>query len=181
MSDAAEPGTQPGDRTVGHRLSIGVMLAYGVGDIAQAIKNQGFNILLLFFYQQLVGLPGTLTGLALGIALMFDAVTDPVAGGLSDRIKGRFGRRHPMIAMAALPLAISFYFLFSPPEGLSDLTAFLWLTTFAVLVRGSLTFYHIPHLALGAEMAHDYNQRSTLFGFNALLGTLSGAVVSIVI
>ncbi len=157
------------------------MLAYGVGDIAQAIKNQGFNILLLFFYQQLVGLPGTLTGLALGIALMFDAVTDPVAGGLSDRIKGRFGRRHPMIAMAALPLAISFYFLFSPPEGLSDLTAFLWLTTFAVLVRGSLTFYHIPHLALGAEMAHDYNQRSTLFGFNALLGTLSGAVVSIVI
>ena len=48
MSDAAEPGTQPGDRTVGHRLSIGVMLAYGVGDIAQAIKNQGFNILLLF-------------------------------------------------------------------------------------------------------------------------------------
>ena len=157
------------------------MVAYGMGDMAQSIKNQGFNILLLFYYQQLVGLPGTLTGLALGIALAFDAITDPVAGGVSDRIKGRFGRRHPMIAMAALPLAISFFFLFAPPAGVSDLTAFLWLTTFAILVRGSLTFYHIPHLALGAEMAPDYHQRSTLFGINSLVGTLTGAATTIVI
>ena len=61
------------------------------GDIAQAIKNQGFTILLRVYYQQIIGLPGTLTGLALGIALFFDAVTDPLAGGLSDRLKGRFG------------------------------------------------------------------------------------------
>lgn len=164
-----------------HRLKIPVMIAYGAGDMAQSVKNQGFNILLLFFYQQLVGLPGTLTGLALAIALGFDAITDPIAGGVSDRIKGRFGRRHPMIALAAVPLAVSFYFLFSPPQGLSDLTAFLWLTTFAILVRGSLTFYHIPHLALGAEMAPDYNQRSTLFGINSLVGTLTAAFTSIAI
>ena len=162
-------------------LSVGVMTAYGAGDVAQAIKNQGFSILLLFFYQQLVGLSGTLTGLALAIALAFDAVTDPIAGGVSDRLRGRFGRRHPMIAMSALPLAITFYLLFAPPQGLSDLGNFLWLTTFAVLVRGAMTFYHIPHLALGAEMAHDYHQRSTLFGFNAFVGMVGGAIVAIVI
>ena len=174
MKDMSENSTK-------HHLRVPVMVAYGMGDMAQSIKNQGFNILLLFYYQQLVGLPGTLTGLALGIALAFDAITDPVAGGVSDRIKGRFGRRHPMIAMAALPLAISFFFLFAPPAGVSDLTAFLWLTTFAILVRGSLTFYHIPHLALGAEMAPDYHQRSTLFGINSLVGTLTGAATTIVI
>ncbi|MDA0790539.1 MAG: MFS transporter [Proteobacteria bacterium] len=163
------------------KLSAGVMIAYGAGDIAQSIKNQGFNVLLLFFYQQLVGLPGTLTGLALAIALAFDAVTDPIAGGLSDRLKGRWGRRHPLIAMAAIPLAITFYLLFSPPENMSDTMGFLWLTTFAILVRGSMTFYHIPHLALGAEMAHDYHQRSTLFAFNAFIGTVFGALTSVVI
>ncbi len=163
------------------RLKVSVMAAYGAGDIAQAVKNQGFNVLLLFFYQQLVGLPGTLTGLALAIALAFDAVTDPIAGGLSDRLKGRFGRRHPMIAIAAVPLAVTFYMLFSPPENMSNLAGFLWLTCFAILVRGSMTFYHIPHLALGAEMAHDYNQRSTLFAFNAFIGTIAGATASIVI
>jgi GPH family glycoside/pentoside/hexuronide:cation symporter len=57
------------------KLSVGVMMAYGMGDIAQAIKNQGFNVLLLFFYQQLIGLPGTLTGLALAIAAIPLAVS----------------------------------------------------------------------------------------------------------
>jgi GPH family glycoside/pentoside/hexuronide:cation symporter len=85
------------------------MLAYGTGDIAQAIKNRGFNVLLLFFYQQLMGLPGTLTGLALAIALTYDAITDPIAVGLSDRLKERFGHRHPMIAIAAFALAVSFF------------------------------------------------------------------------
>lgn len=163
------------------KLSVWVMSAYGAGDVAQAIKNQGFNILLLFFYQQIVGLPGTLTGLALGIALFFDAITDPLAGGLSDRLTGRFGRRHPMIAIAGIPLAISFVFLFSPPDNVSDFIGFLWLTFFAVMVRGSLTFYHIPHLALGAEMAHNYHQRSTLFAFNSLIGAMGGAIAAIVI
>lgn len=166
---------------ISRKLPVGVMMAYGTGDIAQAIKNQGFNVLLLFFYQQLIGLPGTLTGLALAIALAFDAVTDPIAGGLSDRLKGRFGRRHPMIAIAAIPLAVSFFLLFSPPKDMSDLAGFIWLTVFAILVRGSMTFYHIPHLALGAEMAHDYHQRSTLFAFNSFMGTIAGATTSIVI
>ena len=159
------------------RLPISLMTAYGVGDMGQAVMNQGFALLLVFFYQQLVGLPGSLAGLALGIALAFDAVTDPIIGGISDRLKSRFGRRHPMIALAALPLAVMFYLLFSPPEGLSDFGAFLWLTTFAILVRGAMTFYHIPHLALGAELAQDYHQRSTLFGFNAFLGALSAAAL----
>ena len=86
-----------------------------------------------------------------------------------------------MIAIAGIPLAISFVCRFSPLDNLSDLFGFLWLVTFAVLVRGSLTFYHIPHLALGAEMAHDYHQRSTLFGFNTFFGAMGGAVATIVI
>ena len=177
----SNPASAKPDGGVEPRLSIGAMTAYGVGDIAQAIKNQGFNILLLFFYQQLVGLPGTLTGLALAIALAFDAVTDPIAGGISDRLRGRFGRRHPMIALSALPLAVAFVLLFSPPQGMSDLGGFLWLTAFAILVRGAMTFYHIPHLALGAEMARDYHQRSTLFAFNAFVGMVAGAIVAVII
>lgn len=181
MRTGTAASASTGPDTNARRLPITLMTAYGVGDMGQAVMNQGFAILLVFFYQQLVGLPGSLAGLALGIALAFDAVTDPMIGGISDRLRGRFGRRHPMIALAALPLAVTFYFLFSPPAGLSDFGAFLWLTTFAILVRGSMTLYHIPHLALGAEMAQDYHQRSTLFGFNAFLGATSGGAVAVVI
>ncbi len=157
------------------QLTFGPMVAFGVGQVAEGIKNAAFNTFLLFYYQQVVGVSGTLTGLALAIALCFDAVTDPLAGALSDRTRSRWGRRHPFILAAALPLAIAFYLLFNPPEGLSQFSAFLWLTGFAVLVRGALTFYYVPHLALGAEMARDYHQRSTLFAFSTLFGLLGGA------
>ena len=158
------------------RLSLGTMAAYGFGQTAEGIKNAAFNTFVLFYYQQVVGVSGTLTGLALGIALCFDAITDPLAGAVSDKTRSRWGRRHPFLILAAIPLSLAFYFLFNPPDGLSEIGSFLWLTAFAVLVRGSLTFYHIPHLALGAEMAKDYNQRSTLFAFSTLFSLVGGAM-----
>ncbi|NJN51756.1 MAG: hypothetical protein HC809_08230 [Gammaproteobacteria bacterium] len=157
------------------RLSFTPMVAFGIGQAAEGIKNTAFNTFLLFFYQQVVGVSGTLTGIALAIALVFDAVTDPVAGTISDKAQTRWGRRHPFMLAATLPLAVSFYFLFNPPRDISEFASFVWLTTFAILVRGSLTFYHIPHLALGAEMARDYSQRSTLFAFSTLFSALGGA------
>ena len=156
------------------------MLAYGVGQAAEGIKNQAFNVFLLFYYQQVVGVSGTLTGLALGIALVFDAVTDPLAGFASDRLRSRWGRRHPFMFISAFPLALSFIAIFNPPAELSEYGSFLWLLAFAILVRASLTFYHVPHLALGAEMAHDYNQRSTVFAYSTVFSITAMALVSFI-
>lgn len=156
------------------------MLAFGVGQAAEGVKNQAFNVFLLFYYQQVIGIPGSLAGLALGIAMAFDAVTDPVAGIVSDRVRTRWGRRHPFMFFSAFPLVAAFIALFSPPAGLDSFGTFLWLTGFAVLVRGSLTFYYVPHLALGAELAQDYNQRSTLFAMSTVFSITAMAVVSIV-
>jgi glycoside/pentoside/hexuronide:cation symporter, GPH family len=157
------------------RLTWGPMVAFGVGQVAEGIKNSAFNTFLLFFYQQVIGVPGALTGLALGIALVFDAITDPLAGTLSDKTRSRWGRRHPWLLAAAVPLAVAFYFLFNPPDDLSHFGYFVWLTVFAIAVRGSLTFYFVPHLALGAEMARNYQQRSTLYAISQVFGSIGGA------
>ena len=109
------------------------MLAFGVGQAAEGIKNQAFNVFLLFYYQQIVGIPGSLAGLALGIALIFDAISDPAAGVISDRFKSRWGRRHPFMFVSAFPLVITFIALFNPPAGMDQFASFLWLTVFAVL------------------------------------------------
>ena len=162
------------------RLSVPTMLAFGFGQTAEGVKNQAFNVFLLFYYQQVIGIPGTLAGAALAIAMLFDAITDPLAGVVSDRFRSRGGRRHPFMVISAFPLVICFVALFSPPEGLSEIANFLWLAFFAVLVRGSLTFYYVPHLALGAEIAQDYTQRSTLFAFSTVFAITAMALVSIV-
>jgi len=154
------------------------MVAFGLGQVAEGVKNSGFNTFLLFYYQQVIGVSGTLTGLALGLALVVDAVSDPIVGSLSDRYRSRWGRRHPFLMLSAVPLAVSFALLFSPPDGLSEFASFLWLACFAIAVRLALTFYHVPHLALGAEMAQNYDQRSTLFAFSTLFGIIGGALTS---
>ncbi len=151
------------------------MAAFGIGQAAEGIKNAAFGTFLLFYYQQVIGVSGTLTGLALAIALAFDAFSDPLAGSISDKVRTRWGRRHPFLLASAGPLGLTLFALFNPPDGLSEFGYFLWLTVFATLVRGALTFYHVPHLALGAEMAHQYDQRSTLFAFSTLFGALGGA------
>jgi len=156
------------------------MLSFGVGQAAEGFQAHAFNIFLLFYYQQVIGISGTLAGLALGIGLFFDAVSDPAAGVISDRFSSRWGRRHPFIFFSAFPLVITFVALFNPPSELSEFGNFLWLTLFAVLVRTSLTFHYIPHLALGADMAHDYNQRSTLFALSTVFAITAMAVISMV-
>ncbi len=154
--------------------------AFGVGQFAEGLKNGGFGFFILFYYNQVLGLSGTYAGAALFIALLFDAVTDPLAGSLSDNLKSRFGRRHPFMYASAIPLALAFYGLFSPPQGLEEFTLFLWLTAFAVLTRGAMTLYHVPHLALGAEMTENFQERTTIVAFRQFFGVF-GAAAAILI
>ena len=128
----------------------------------------------MFYYTQVLGVSGTLTGLAALIGLCSDAFSDPIVGSFSDNFRSRYGRRHPLMVASALPLAISFVFLFSPPAGFSEFSTFLWLTIVSVLLRTFLTFFSIPHDALGAELSQDYEERSVIMGYKASLAWLAG-------
>jgi Na+/melibiose symporter-like transporter len=145
-------------------------IAYGVGQVAEGLKSGAFETFLLFYYNQVLGLPGTLSGAALMIALIFDAVTDPLAGSLSDATRSRWGRRHPWMVAAALPLGLAMFALFSPPAGLGTWGLFAWLTAGAVAVRGAMTLYHVPHNSLGAELSEDYAERTRVVGCRVVFG-----------
>ncbi len=153
---------------------------FGLGQAAEGIKNHSFANFLLFYYTQTLGLSGTLAGTAIFIALIFDAVSDPLTGVLSDRLHSRWGRRHPFMYAAALPLAIAFYFTFAPPEGLSEQGLFLWLTFTAILTRGAMTLYHVPHMSLGAELSTDYEMRTRVVQARSL-GSILGISVCIML
>ena len=152
-------------------------LAFGVGQFAEGLKNTAFALFLLFYYNQVLGLSGKLAGGALAIALLFDAVTDPLAGSLSDNWKGRLGRRHPFMYAAAVPLGLAYCGLFLPPSGLGDWGLFAWLTVFAILTRGAMTLYHVPHLALGAEMTDDFHERTRIVAYRQFFAALGAAAV----
>jgi len=168
MSDATMSGA--GER----RLPLSSKLGFGVGQVAEGVKTTVFNTFVLFYYNQIIGVSATLTALALGLAVFFDAVSDPVAGYLSDRTRGRWGRRHPWIVASALPFGLSLALLFNPPDGMGDYFYFGWLLAASILTRLFLTLYHVPHLALGAEMAQEYVDRTRVFGYSTMFGVIGG-------
>ena len=161
-------------------VSFSSKFAFGIGQFAEGLKNTGFNLFILFYYNQVLGLSGTLAGMALFVALLFDAVTDPLAGSLSDGWKSKLGRRHPFMYASAIPLALAFVGLFSPPSGMGEMQLFLWLTVFAILTRGAMTLYHVPHLALGAEMTENFHERTRIVAFRQFFGTLGGLTAAVV-
>ena len=151
------------------QVSWPVRIAFGIGQLPEGIKSAAFGFYLLFYYNQVLGLSGTLAGCAIFIALLFDAVSDPLVGGLSDATKTRWGRRHPYMYAAAIPFAASFYFLFSPVDGLTETGLFLWLAGFSILTRTFMTFYSVPHMSLGAELTNDYDERTVLSAIRMVL------------
>jgi len=152
------------------------MAAFGFGQLGEALVTIGFTTFLLFYYNQVLGVSGTITGIALAISLVVDAVVDPIAGSVSDRLRSRWGRRHPFILLSAIPLGGCFFLIFNPPAGFGELQLAAWLVGWSLATRIALTFFHVPHLALGAEMAHDYNQRSTMYSYNTFFSIFGQAV-----
>jgi len=161
----------------GRTIATGTKLAFGVGQLAEGLKNTSFGLFVLFYYSQVLGLPASLCGLILFIALLFDAVTDPLAGSLSDNWKSPRGRRHPFMYVSALPLALAFFGLFSPPE-LSTTGLAIWLLVFSVLTRGAMTLYHVPHLALGAELTENFEERTSIVAFRQAFGYVGALTTS---
>ncbi len=158
-------------------LSLSTKLAYGAGRMAFAAKDAAFINFVMFYYTQVLGISGTLTGLAALIGLCSDALSDPIVGSFSDNYRSRYGRRHPLMAIALVPLAVSFVFLFTPPSGLGEFATFVWLAVVSVLLRTFLTIFSIPHDALGAELSQDYEERSVIMGYKTSLGWLAGVIL----
>jgi GPH family glycoside/pentoside/hexuronide:cation symporter len=150
---------------------------YGLGAAAYGVKDNGFAYFLLFYYNQVLGLPGTYAGLAILIAMLFDAVSDPVVGVWSDNTHSRLGRRHPFMYAAALPVALCYLALWNPPD-LSDFQLFLYLTVCCVLVRFFITLYEIPSSAIVAELTADYDERTRLLSYRYMLGWCGGLVMA---
>ena len=166
-------------RMTGIKSRAWVKLFYGLGSIAFGVKDNGFQVLLLIYYNQVLNLDARLAGLAIMIALLVDAVVDPVVGYLSDRLQSRLGRRHPFMYAAAIPVSLSYLLLFSPPAGLTQGPLFAYLLGVAVLVRICISFYEIPSSALVAELTTAYDERTSYLALRYFFGWTAGLSMSI--
>lgn len=149
--------------------------SYGAPAFALALFGVPVFVHLPKFYADVAGAPLGALGTAILLTRVFDGVTDPVIGALSDRARTRWGRRRPFLVIGALPLALSVIALFAPPSGAAAAPWFLACMTLAFL---AWTVVQIPYQALGTELAGGHHGRTTLFAIRDglwMLGTLVAA------
>jgi len=121
--------------------------------------------------------PATI-GVLLGLSRVWDGVTDPLVGIWSDRTPTRWGRRRPWLLASALPIALLFVALWSPPPALAGTGLVLWVGAAVFLLYAALTTFNIPHKALGAELLQGHHARTRVFaalGIAESIGTLAAA------
>lgn len=154
-------------------------LAYGFGAVGDGVKNNGFEYFLLLYYGQVLGVDFALVGAALLIAMIVDGFTDPIVGYWSDNLRTRFGRRHPFMYAAIIPVGIAYYFVWNPPGGLEGNALFPYLLAITIAVRVSFTFYDVPSSALVAELTDDYDERTSFLSFRYVFGWLGGLTIAV--
>lgn len=158
-------------------------ILYGIGDVGLALKNSAINQFLLFFYADVLLASPTYIGAAIFAGKLWDAVTDPVMGYISDTTRSRWGRRRPYVVASAIPMGVCFYLMFAPPE-LSSTGNVLYLAAAGIALYTFFTVFATPYLAWGAELATDYHERTEVVQIRALFGVLggvAGAVAPVII
>jgi len=172
MTSAAAPAADG-------RLDRSTRFFYGLGSVAFGVKDNGFSFMLMLFYNQVLGVPASLVALALLTALVFDAVIDPMIGHVSDNLRSPWGRRHPFMYAAALPVALSYLLLWNPPQGWSHDALFVYLIVVAVIIRSFITMYEIPSSALAAELTTDYDERTKVMSYRYFFAWWGGLTMTL--
>lgn len=160
----------------GH-VPIWLKISHGIGSMAYGVKDNGFSVFLLIFYNQALGIDAAIAGAVIMAALICDAFLDPVIGELSDRTQSRWGRRLPWLYSAALPLGFAWYALWHPPVGDTTMTL-IWLFATAVIVRALIAACEVPSIALVPELTSDYDERTRLMRYRFLFAWGTGLAMA---
>jgi glycoside/pentoside/hexuronide:cation symporter, GPH family len=160
------------------QLPLRIKVGHAFGSVAYGVKDNGFGVLLMLFYNQVLGLDAGIVGLILLCALLLDALIDPLVGYFSDRTRTRIGKRHPWLYAAILPMAISWTMLWYPPET-EGMGLYLYLFGFAFLMRASISCYEVPALSVVPALTADYDERTSITRWRLLFAWAGGLVTLI--
>ncbi|HUX50425.1 MAG TPA: MFS transporter [Spirochaetia bacterium] len=160
------------------RLPRRIKLGFGVCDLGGNLFFTFIGFFLLIFLTDTLKLNPALAGTALMIGKLWDAVTDPAVGYMSDRTRSRWGRRKPYMVVGAVSMLILMAVMFVNPHIANQGVLFVWVVVFFCLLSTAYTLVNIPYGALTPELTSDFNERTVLNGYRmtfAVVGTLIGA------
>ena len=122
------------------------------------------SLYLMKFSTDILLISPVMMGFIFGLSRVWDAITDPLAGYLSDRTNSSMGRRRPWMIVSAPFICFSFFMIWYQPVELSVEFATLWIAVAVLFFYSAMTAFNVPHHSLGAELSSNYHERTKVFG-----------------
>ena len=171
-----EPAAQPTAHE--ERLAWSTIVAYNIPTIGIGFMFFLIGLQLMKFSTDVLLVSPAAMGTIFGVSRLWDAVSDPIAGYLSDRTQTRLGRRRPWLLASALPIGAIYWLVWTPSPSLSQGALTAWMAFGVVGFYSAMTIFVVPHQSLGAELATGYHERSRIFGVRHALWSL-GSVIAL--
>ncbi len=160
-------------------LALLTKLFYGTGDWGRASYNTLRQIFYAIFLTDVVGLDPRLASVAALVAIIWDAINDPLVGSISDNVRTRWGRRRPFLLIFAFPFTLGFLLLWWAPPWQSQVMLMIHVTL-AYMVSDTLqTLVTVPYLALTPELAQDYDGRTSLTSYRMFFNLVASLVTAV--
>jgi GPH family glycoside/pentoside/hexuronide:cation symporter len=172
-SEAGEAGKAPSDR-----VPVEAKAAYALGGTTDIFGHWLYNDFSNRVYNVLLGLTPSQVGLSLGVSRLIDAFTDPLFGWVSDNTRSRWGRRRPYILFGSVlaGIALPCLFMASPTWSLNKIFWFMIIS--ASIYAPLISAYNMPYQSLGAELTPDYNERTTVLSWKAVVQKVAGMLIA---
>jgi GPH family glycoside/pentoside/hexuronide:cation symporter len=166
------------EKTTAPRARVPILqkAAFGSGHLVNNLLPGALGV-FQFFLLTAFGIDPFLAGLLGGLPRLFDAITDPIMGYVSDNTQSRFGRRKPYIFMGAILAGLMFIMLWQMNPEATQMYNFWYFLIMSLLFIGANTIFSTPLIALGYEMTTDYKERTRLMGFAQTIGQFAWMIV----
>ena len=161
------------------KVTLGTTIAYGMPGLGAGYMYLLMSLYVMKFSTDVLLIAPAVMGVIFSISRIWDAVSDPIAGYLSDRTTFKFGRRRTWMLISFIPFSFGFLAVFSPPESMQGQSLDLWMMIAILSFYSAITLLNVPHMALGAELSEDYHERTRLFGIRHIGFTL-GSILALV-
>jgi GPH family glycoside/pentoside/hexuronide:cation symporter len=161
-----------------NRLSWSVITAYGAPGVGAGYMYLLLSLYIMKFSTDVLLIAPAVMGTIFGVSRVWDAISDPLVGYLSDRTKHSLGRRRLWLLGSILPVSAGFVMVFSPPDSLTGSALVAWMAVGVIGFYSAMTIFIVPHMSLGAELTPNYHERSRLYGLRHAAFTI-GSILAV--
>lgn len=160
--DSTAASGQPATR---NKLKVSEKLGVGTGGLTVSLGNQSVRTTGMGVLNMILGINAFWVGVVLAVPLLWDAITDPIMGNISDKFRSRYGRRRPFIFAGAILMGLTFASIWMIPLGWSDAGKLTWFIVTSLMFYTSYTIFSVPFISMTYEMTPDYDERTSVQGY----------------